>query len=128
MWLQLAPTFDHAASFCRDPVARVRERLDTKDKGRKVEAYCCSPKAKSAFFDESGNPLSPLGAFVEIRRLVPDEADRMAGKIAKLQSPAGFTFRFQLFVREGRPVAPATREFALQMVEVNRERLLNLPK
>ena len=126
-WLQLAPTFDHAASFCRDPAARVRERLDTKDKGRKVEAYCCSPKAKSAFFDESGNPLSPLGAFVEIRRIVPDEAEAWLEKLRKFNPRLDLPFAFSSSCEKD-AVAPATREFALQMVEVNRERLLNLPK
>ena len=124
--VKLAPTFDHATSFCRDVAAKVRERLNTKDKGLQADAFCRSSKAKSAFFGRDGRPLSPLEAFAEAGRLIPKEEKNMwLDKLEKLNPRRDLTFAFG---DNCDAVAPESREFALQMVEVNRGRLLELPK
>ena len=128
LWFELAPTFDHAASFCREPAKKVRERLQTADKQRRVEAFCGSPKAKSAFFGEDGRPLSPLEAFREAGSRIPGGGWKLwLDNLRKLNPRRDLTFAFGEGCGDD-VVAPASREFALQMVEVNRARLLKLAK
>ena len=124
--VKLAPTFDHASSFCREVAEKVRERLNTKDKERQADAFCRSPKAKSAFCDKDGRPFSPLEAFKEAMRLAPEKERNMwLDKLEKLNPRRDLTFAFGDHCDA---VAPESREFALQMVEVNRGRLLELRK
>ena len=126
LWLELAPTFDHAASFCREPARKVRERLGTRDGNRTVEAFCRSAKARSAFFGRNGIPLSPLEAFAEAGRLDPrNERGVWLDNLRKLNPRRDLTFAFGDGCGAD-VVAPESREFALRMVEVNRKRLLDL--
>lgn len=59
--LSLAPSYDHAAGFgCREPDARIAERLATKDKNFTVAAYC--QRAKTPFYDKQSQRLGTLEA------------------------------------------------------------------
>lgn len=118
----LAPTFDHASSLGRNESDSERNaRLMTKDRGRSIEAYV--ERARSAFYASpmSDKPLTTYAAFQEADRYLPEakhywlqrlEATSLAGyeRILNNAPPSEMTI-------------PAGN-FALKMLEINRNRLL----
>ena len=120
--LTLAPTFDHASSLGRNEsdVERVI-RLDTKDRGRSVEAYVV--RARSAFYSNpsSNKPLTTLEAFQEAAKIFP-EAKQYWLRQLEATSLADYERIFNN-VPPPEISIPAT-EFALRVLEINRRRLL----
>jgi len=117
-----APTFDHASSLGRNETDNSRiERLQTKDRGRSVEAYVA--RAKSAFylFNSSSRPLSALDAFIEAEKFRPEAAQYWLKTLAQLDFACFDAILSQ--VPDSEITQPA-RNFACRMLELNRKRLL----
>ena len=119
----LAPTFDHAASLGRNESDETRlDRLKTKDKGRSVKTYV--ERAKSALYksSKSEKPLTTFGAFNEAARLRTDAANYWLSKLAGLSfDEIGAIFNNI----PSSEMSDLAREFAMKMLEINIERLLN---
>ena len=125
---RLAPTHDHAASLgCILIDDEKRERLTTKDKNRTVEAYVNSSKACSAIYanETDAKPLTLLKAFQAASSQNPQ-----ASKIwlEKLENVTIDVVR-EVFERipEER-ISELSKEFAIKMLEINRQRLLELKR
>ncbi len=121
--LTLAPTFDHASSLGRNEQDAERlERLKTRDQGHSVERYV--ERARSALYARVGEKaLTTLVAFEEAAKL-PEVREAKAYWFGRLAAVGLADFR-EIF--ENIPVPEITepaREFALKMLEINRERLL----
>ncbi len=125
---RLAPTHDHAASLgsiLQDD--EKRERLTTKDIGRTVEAYVGRSKARSAIYanEADAKPLSLIDAFRAASSLNPQ-----ASKIwlEKLENVTIDSVK-EIFERipEER-ISDVSKEFAIRILETNRQRLLELKR
>jgi len=121
--ITLAPTFDHAASLGRNESDETRlDRLKTKDKGRSVEAYV--ERARSALYKSSKSvkPLTTLRAFNEAARLRTVAANYWLSRLAELS----FNDIEAIFSNiPSNEMSGLAREFAMKMLEINIERLLN---
>lgn len=119
----LAPTFDHAASLGRNESdAACLDRLRTKDKGRSVEMYV--ERARSALYKSSlsEKPLTTLDAYKEAARLRTDAASYWISKLASLS----FDDIEAIFNNiPSSEMSDLAREFAMKMLKINIERLLN---
>lgn len=125
---RLAPTHDHAASLgCILQDDEKSERLTTRDVGRTVEAYVSRSKARSAVYanETDANPLSLIDAFRAASSLNPQ-----ASKIwlEKLENVTIDNVK-EIFERipEER-ISDVSKEFAIRMLEINRQRLLELKR
>lgn len=121
--LTLAPTFDHASSLGRNEQDAERlERLNTRDQGRSIERYV--ERARSALYARVGEKaLTTLVAFEEAAKL-PEVREAKAYWLGRLAAVGLAEFR-EIF--ENIPASEITepaRDFALKMLEINRERLL----
>ena len=125
---RLAPTHDHAASLgCILQDDEKRERLTTKDKNRKIEAYVNSPKARSAIYgnETDAKPLTLIDAFQAASLQNPD-----ASKIW-LEQLENVTIDDVKEIFERIPeklISEVSKEFAIRMLEINRQRLLELKR
>ena len=120
--ITLAPTFDHASSLGRNETDAERvARLTTRDQGRSVEKY--AERAKSAFFANptSEKPLTTMAAFQEAAKLVPEARDYWLNRLAAT-GLADYSGIFDNIPPQ--EITEPAREFALKMLEVNRDRLL----
>ena len=121
---RLAPTHDHASSFGAILLdEQRRERLTTKDRNRTIEAYV--NKGRSAIFgnETDTKPLSLIGAFQAASSHNPQ-----ASKIW-LEKLDSVTIKEIKAVFERLPEERATdtaKEFAIRLLEINRQRLLKL--
>lgn len=119
--LALAPTFDHASSLGRNEQDAERSvRLTTRDQRRSVERYV--ERAKSALYRAVGeNPLTTLAAFQDAARLVPE-----AGKywLQQLAATSLADYRRIFDNVPATEISEPARDFALRMLEINRNRLL----
>jgi len=119
----LCPTYDHAASLGRELLDSDRkERLESRDKNRQVKAFV--KKAKSELFKlkTDKKPLNTLECFFHAVK------DREAAKqhwLKKLEdlSEHGINCVFDKIPHN--LITPLARQFAIEMVLENRERLLN---
>lgn len=120
--LFLAPTFDHAASLGAVESNKNRmDRLTTRDKHRDMSAYV--ERAKSAFFDKNGKRISTVEAFWLAAKKRPRAARIWLAKLR--DTPV--TQYYSIFERIGRElISPEETRFALEMLRLNRERLLNV--
>lgn len=120
--LSLAPTFDHASSLGRNELDEERvARLTTKDSRRAVEQY--AQKAKSALFasPSSERVLSTVDAFLKAGKIAPDAQQYW------LQRLAGTRLADYQGIFDNIPstkISQPARDFAVKMLEVNRNRLL----
>jgi hypothetical protein len=124
--IHLAPTFDHASSLGRNERDAVRlERLGTGDRGRSVGHYV--ERAESAFFPVSGGkkPLSTLAAFEEGARLRGAAAQYWIERLSRV-GREDFARVFDEIPRTAMS-RPAV-DFALAILDANRDRLLKLHK
>lgn len=125
---RLAPTHDHAASFgCVLQDEEKQERLITKDRGRTVEAYVQSAKARSAVFgnETDSKPLSLIDAFRLASAYNPDASKIWLDKLE------GVTIEDVTEVFERIPeslISSVSKHFAVQMLGINRRRLLELKR
>ena len=118
----LAPTYDHASSLGRNETDENRlKRLEGKDRGFTVQKYV--EKCTSAFYNEAGDKLKTFEVFVLLAQSYPKAAEAWLDQLGHIETKQiGELFRR---VPESRISLPAI-EFALKILEINRERLLDL--
>lgn len=120
--LRLAPTFDHGASLARNlSDSERKDRLESRDEGRRVPHF--SSRARSAFYAsaQEERTLGTLEAFVRVAEAAP-QARRFW-----LDAIKGVTREeIEGMIREVPPdrMSEVTRRFTLELIMVNRERLL----
>lgn len=120
----LAPTYDHASSLGRNEIDQTRkERLKTRDRRRSMETYV--ERARSAFFatPASNRPMSTIDTFREGGKMRPGAAKYWLGNIERVSSQ-----EVQLLFEKVPPerITDVAIEFALKMLDLNRQRLLPL--
>lgn len=120
--VHLAPTFDHASSLGRNETDRRRlSRLKAVHPAHSMEGY--AQKAQSQLYDRHGNRLKTIEAFHEYCKY---ERQSCAYWLTKLQALDHHYFTAILRrVPEGWISDPA-RDFAVELLMVNRRRLLEL--
>ncbi len=118
--IHLAPTYDHAACLGRE---LLEEKLITKLNNKSVMAY--AEKARSALYAqvESKRPMPTLEAFIAITQHYPH-----AGKVwlEKLSCITTDDIRGLLGRVPASRISPSAQEFAYQILEFNKTRLLSL--
>nr|VFJ71186.1 MAG: hypothetical protein BECKFW1821C_GA0114237_10264 [Candidatus Kentron sp. FW] len=122
----LAPTFDHAASMGQNEKDDVREdRLKTKDNRRNISAYV--EKARSAIYESNTakKPLLTLELFEEAARKSPKAARIWLDELQKISINTCQNLFDRLPPDE---ITPVGKEFALEMLILNKKRLLNAKK
>jgi len=122
--LRIAPTFDHASSLGRNETDETRlERLASKDSGRSVEHFC--GRAKSALYKTTTDkrPMGTIFAFQEAAKISPIAGRYWLGRLGDLNLGD-----FEAILNEvpGSEISEPARFFALNMLEINRNRLLSL--
>lgn len=120
--IYLAPTFDHAASMGQNETDGTRQdRLSTKDRGRHISAYVT--KARSAISEgkTSSKPLLTLELFQKAAAKSPQAAKSWLARLRQIPDNAVKTLFEQLPLDEATPVA---RQFALTLLALNKQRLL----
>lgn len=123
---RLAPTHDHAASLgCILLDNEKREKLTTRDKNRTVETYAASPKARSAIF-ENETDTKPLPLIEAFRAASAHNPQASKIWLKKLENVTIEAVR-EVFERipEER-ISEVSKEFSIRMLEINRQRLLEL--
>ncbi len=120
----LAPTHDHAASlgcFLREDEVFVR--LHTRDKGRSIEKY--ASRGLSAIYDaeDYSKPQGLVDAFKSASFLCPDAAKIW---ISQLKNIDMMEVKDVFDRVPDYLITDNARKFALRLLEINRERLLNL--
>lgn len=121
--LWLAPTFDHGACLARNiDDAERKDRMETKDQRRHVKAF--AEKARCGFYgSEQGNrSLGTLEAWRAFGQYAPSAADIWLDQLRRIEKDA--------IVRILDEVPPhrmsrICRDFTLQLLLVNQERLLS---
>jgi hypothetical protein len=122
--VHLAPTFDHASSLgCHETDANRLKRLKSRDSGFRVSGYVA--KACSALYLKStdAKPLSTLDAFYHLA------VKRKRATRAWLDSLENVSFEDCLSIFARIPeddISDLAKEFALQILESNKNRLLAL--
>lgn len=120
--LRLAPTFDHGASLARNlsDVER-KERLTTKDHGRTMAHY--AQRARSAFYGgvADSKPLGTVEAFFAFAELAPRAGRLWLGRLAAVNGDA---IRRILDQVPNKRMSKIAKEFTLELLAVNQERLL----
>ena len=121
--LSLAPTFDHGASFARNLGDEERkDRLETKDRGRHILNF--SAKARSAFYENvaDNRPLGTFEAYNQFADIASDFAVQYwRGRLESLEITA------VVDILEKVPISRMTRiskDFTLELIKVNRDRIL----
>lgn len=125
---RLAPTHDHAASLgCMLQDKDRYERLTTKDKNRRIEAYVNSAKARSAIYGDATDtkPLTLIDAF----RAASLHNPQATGIWLKQLEHVIIKDVWEVFERIPKErISGEAKEFALRMLEINRERILRLKR
>lgn len=122
--LFLAPTFDHASSLGRNETDENRvKRLLTKDQGFSIKSYV--ERARSGFYENksSTKTLSTMEAFYECLK-----ANNEAGQywLERLSNINNSQFSDILACVPEDFISAEAREFAGEMLKINRNRLLSL--
>ncbi len=122
----LAPTFDHASGFGRNENDEEREsKLITRDQGRNMNNYVL--RAKSAFypsFDDT-KPLTTIDAFKMIKEADPKAARYWLEQLSRISILDTRAILSKIPKNEMTEVA---LEFAQKLLELNRERLLEIER
>lgn len=120
----LSPTFDHAASLGQNETDRGREeRMTTRDKRRTVEYY--AQRARSAIYEsrqDKKQRLHTLDAFVQAARQRPKAA---AVWLDQLRAVKQEDCRLIFNAFPDGYISSSGKDFALSLLQHNRERLLN---
>jgi hypothetical protein len=122
--IRLAPTFDHASSLGRELTDQVRTaRMETKDERYSVAAFAL--KARSALYNDPTDkrPLSPFDAFTVAARPVRAGALELLDRLGAVSSD---DVNQILQKMPATHVSDPAKQFAAQLLSVNRERLLEL--
>jgi excisionase family DNA binding protein len=120
--IHLAPTFDHASSLGRNESDENRaRRLNTKDIAMSMERYV--ERAKSAFYKTRSDtkPLSTIDAFRIVSQRRPDAAKAWLQKLGRI-SPSDIKTILDRVPRK--VMSDIAKEFAQQILDLNRQRLL----
>jgi hypothetical protein len=118
----LAPTFDHGASLARNLLDVERlERLQTKDRNRTLEFF--ASKARSAFYRSAmdSRPLGTVEAFLEFGKISLDAANFWTKRLKKVGDKNIESILQQ--IPQSR-ISDISRRFSLQLLQVNRRRIL----
>jgi hypothetical protein len=121
--IYLAPSYDHAASMGQNETDATRQdRLATQDRGRHIRAYVT--KARSAIYDSksSKKALLTLELFTRAAARSPEAARMWLDQLRRIPEDAIINQFKQL--PEGE-ITPITRQFALTLLKLNRQRLLD---
>jgi len=125
---RLAPTHDHAASLgCILLDDEKRERLTTKDKNRTVEAYVSRSKARSAIFanETDTKPLTLIEAFQAASSHNPKASEIWLEKLENVT----IDDIIEIFERIPKQlISEVSKDFAICLLEINRQRLLELKR
>jgi len=125
---RLAPTHDHAASLgCILQDEEKRERLTTKDRNRTIEAYANSAKARSAIFETEvdAKPLPLINAFQLASWHNPQASKIWLEKLENVTID-GITEIFERIPEQR--ISEISKDFAIRLLEINRQRLLELKR
>ena len=123
-FVRLAPTFDHASSLgCHLQDATKVERLKSTDPNYTCRTFAA--KAPSAFFHNMGDrkPLGTLDAFIEAARVHPAASRYWLGRVDGL---APLDLAILLSEVPTDRLSNASLEFALELMTVNRDKLLGV--
>jgi hypothetical protein len=119
--IHLAPTYDHASGLgCREPEEKMALRLKTIDVKRNVEGFV--KKAKTPFYDKN-EELSTIDACRLIYKHSPEVFIYWTNKINHISAETLKT------IFDNIPLSHITEtgiEFALKILELNKERLIAL--
>jgi hypothetical protein len=119
--LRLAPTFDHGACLARNLTDEERkERLTTSDRNRTVAAF--ARRARSAFYGDAtaSKPLGTVEAFAAFSRFAVPAAQIWLSRLAAVGQAA---VQAILDAVPNRRMASIAKEFTLELLMANRERL-----
>lgn len=122
----LAPTYDHGSSLGRNESDEKRKaRLETKDKGYSVEAY--ANKCLSCLYDKVGakKPLKTFDAFFNAATQYPQSTKIWLNNLAQV-STDNILNLWQCF--PDNYLSPIAVEFAQKILEINRNKLLDIRK
>ncbi|MBU6399487.1 MAG: hypothetical protein KGS61_04150 [Verrucomicrobia bacterium] len=120
--LMLSPTYDHGASLARNLTDEERKsRLETRDRNRSVEHFAA--KARSGFYATTNDEKTMFA--LDVFRCFADR-DAAAARIwlAKLRDISQNEVEAILAEVPPQRMSPLTREFTLQLLMINRSRLV----
>ncbi len=123
--LRLAPTFDHGASLARNLSDKERkERLTSKDRNRQVLKFAA--RARSAFYDQVSDTrvLGTHEAFWQFSKAAPKAARDW---LKQLESIKTASMQAILDKVPDQRMSKTAKEFTLQLLLVNQQRLLEAP-
>lgn len=123
--LYLAPTYDHGASLARNLTDEDRkDRLQTHDKNRTVEHF--ASKARSGFYQHSQerNTMFTLDVFRHFAHLEPGAAKIWLEKLNGIGSAVVDSILAEVPPQR---MSPITRQFTLELLNINQRRLLLEP-
>jgi hypothetical protein len=122
--IHLQPTYDHASSLGRllsEEACNVK--LTTRDQQQSVASYVL--KARSALFPINGTKtLSTIEAFQAAARRDPTAARFWLRRAADLSEAAIWN---TIDLVDATRMGPSAKQFAFQMLTLNKQRLLDLP-
>ena len=124
--IYLAPTFDHAASMGQNETdARRKNRLQTGDQRQHISAYV--KKARSAIYETttSKKPLPTLDLFQKAAQRSPKSARTWLDRLRQIPDNDCQDLFERLPYGE---ITPCAKQFALELLALNKERLLGAPK
>jgi hypothetical protein len=120
----LAPTYDHGSSLGRNESDEKRlARLRTKDRGFSVRAYV--EKCNSCLYDgvKDKKPLKTFDVFSKAAKINPSAARVWLSRLSDISAAD----TLELFYRvPSNRISQTAIEFAQKILEINRDRLLNL--
>ncbi|MBI4533428.1 MAG: HipA-like protein [Candidatus Melainabacteria bacterium] len=120
--LHLAPTFDHASSLGRELQDEQRKlKLNTHDIRGTVSVY--AKRCRSAFYDKETNksPMTSLEAFTQAAQVLPDAAETWMVQLEKIS--CNDTLRLFEQIPDDL-ISPEAIQFAQELLDINRQRLL----
>ncbi len=123
----LAPSYDHASSLGAIESDHVRQdRLTTRDQRRSMAHYV--QRARSAFYrsPDDPKPMSTVEAFRHAASRRPHAAQVWLTRLSHIEMPSHVRRLFDQ-IPDGRKAQHAA-DFAMQMLALNRQRLLELHK
>lgn len=122
--IRLAPTFDHGAALAHNLRDEEREeRLTTKDRNRTVEGFVSRGESALYLSDDEKRPMKLLEAFEAFSEYAPVASQAWLERLSRisLDEVAEVLDR----VPDGR-MSVITRRFTLELLQINRRRLLDL--
>ncbi len=123
--LRLAPTFDHGSSMARNLSDDERQkRLRTHDHNFSIPAF--SARARSALYSnvDDPRPLNTMDAFLQFAQIAPTGSKAWISRLHELTRGHIEDVLTELPVER---MTPVCRDFTLELLCCNRQRLLEAP-